>query len=297
MPELPFLQYLTTGQLSSATSMLHRLDPRVRILGFGGLLVALVSVRRIDAALVALGAMVCLMIVSRLPLRSALRGLRALLPWLLLIVLIQIAFGVGDEPGCPLILDWGPLRYTGCTPTFAYITLEIPWCKLQVSACTLRFAAVTLLRFVGLMLLLEMWAWMTSIPDLIHGLEGLFRPLERLGLPLHGLMMASTIAVRFLPTMALETERLLKAQAARGGDLDRERAGLLARVRAVLPLVVPVFVTALRRAERLAEAMEARAYGASRQRGVYVRLKIRWSDGLALALALALIGLIFFVNT
>jgi energy-coupling factor transport system permease protein len=275
MSNRPLFQYLTAGQLSTAASALHRLDPRVRILSFGALLVALVFVERVEAALVALGAMVALMIVSRFPLRMGLRGLRALLPGLLLIALLQIAFRVGDEPGCRLVLDWGPLHVTGCT---------------------LRFTLVTLLRFVGLMFLLEVWTWTTSIPDLIHGIEGLFRPLERLGLPLHGVVMASIIAVRFVPTMALELERLRKAQMARGGDVDRAGMGLVARVRRVIPLVVPVFVTALRRAERLAEAMEARAYGAARPRGAYVRLRLRWVDGGALVIALLLNGLILFFN-
>ncbi len=259
---LGLLDYLKTGQVLPTGSFIHRLDPRTRLLGFLGLLAAWIVVGRVGPALLALGVVIGLIVLARVPLRYALRGLWLLLPWLLFVAGVQLAFGVGDAPGCPALLAWGPLR---------------------VTVCTLLFALVTLIRFAGLALSIGLFAWTSPIPDLAHGLEALVAPLDRLRLPAHQLAMVGVIAIRFLPTMALELERLEKAQAARGADLTPGRLGFVQRVRRTLPLVVPLFVVALHRAERLAEAMEARAYGGGRGRGRYARLHFGWTDALALA--------------
>lgn len=257
------LDTLIGGQMLSTGSPIHRLDPRTRILGFLALLAIFIVVSDPLPALLALAVTAGLILLARVPPAFALRSLVRFLPWLALIALLQLAFGVGSQPGCPPLLVWGPLR---------------------VSACTLRFALLTLLRFAGLVLLTNLFTWTTSIPGLVRGIEGLAHPLDRLGIPAHQLAMVGVIAVRFLPTMALEMERLQKAQAARGADVETGRVRLLGHVRRTLPLIVPLFIHALRRAERLAEAMEARAYGLNRRRGSYAGLHFRPADGIALAL-------------
>jgi energy-coupling factor transport system permease protein len=276
MEDFGLLKYLTTGQVLPTGSPIHRLDPRTRLLGFLGLLVVFVASSRVGPAALALGATVGLLVLARIPLGYALQGLWLLLPWLLVIALIQVAFSVGDAAGCPLLLSWGPLRLT---------------------FCTLRFALLTLIRFVGLVLLVGLLIWTSPIPGLVRGLEALAGPLDRLGLPAHELAMVGVIAVRFVPTMALELERLRKAQAARGADLGRGRAGFLQRVRRTLPLIVPLFVLALRRAERLAEAMEARAYSGGRGRGRYACLRLRPADWLALGLLALFVAIALGVQT
>jgi energy-coupling factor transport system permease protein len=269
------LHYLTTSQVLPADSPIHRLDPRTRLLGFLGLLVVFIGASDVGPALMALGATVGLVALARVPLRYALQGLRLLLPWLLVIALIQIVFGVGNAPGCPALLDWGPLHLT---------------------TCTLRQALLTLTRFAGLVLLMGLFTWTTPIPSLVRGLEALASPLDRVGLPAHQLALVGVIAVRFVPTMALELERLQKAQTARGADLGGGRRGFLKQVRRTLPLIVPLFVLALGRAERLAEAMEARAYSGGRGRGrrYAARPRLRRADWLAFGL-LALFVTITFV--
>lgn len=263
MENLGLLGYLTTGQVLPTRSPIHRLDPRTRLLGFLSLLAVLVAAKRVAPATLALGVTLGLVVLARIPLRYALQSLRLLLPWLLVAALVQLAFGVGGEPGCPPLVAWGALRLT---------------------SCTLQFVLVTLMRFVGLVLLVGLLMWTSRIPDLMHGIEALASPLDRVGLPAHKLAMVGVIAVRFVPTMAMELQRLEKAQAARGADLGHGRARLVKRVRRTLPLIVPLFVLALERAERLAEAMEARAYGGGRGRGQYARLHFEWMDWLTLAL-------------
>lgn len=255
------IDYLTTGQVLPTDSPLHRMDPRTRLLGFLVLMALLVSANSAARAAVTLAATVALVGLARVPAGYAWRGLRLLLPWLVFIALFQVALGVGNAAGCAALLTWGPLRVTDCA---------------------LHAAALTLVRFAGLVLLMGLFAWTTSIPSLVRALEALARPFDRLGLPAHQLALVGVIAVRFVPTMALEFERLQKAQRARGADLGSGRLGFVQRVRRTLPLIVPLFVLALQRAERLAEAMEARAYRGGHTRGSYARLRFGLRDWLAL---------------
>jgi energy-coupling factor transport system permease protein len=265
------LDTLIGGQMLPTGSPIHRLDPRTRILGFLALMTLFLVVNAPLPALPALAATAGLVLVARIPPAFAVRSITRFLPWLALIALLQLAFGVGNEPGCPPLLVWGPLR---------------------VSACTLRFALLTMLRFTGFVLLMNLFMWTTSIPSLVRGIEALVRPLDRIGLPAHQLAMVGVIAVRFLPTMALEMMRLQKAQAARGADVRTGQVRFLGYVRRTLPLIVPLFIQALRRAERLAEAMEARAYGLNRHRGSYANLHFRPADGIALAVVVLFVTLI-----
>ncbi|NLE46709.1 MAG: energy-coupling factor transporter transmembrane protein EcfT [Chloroflexi bacterium] len=257
------IQLLMTGQVLPTGSVLHRLDPRTRLLGFLTLAVVLVASRRVGPASLAIACLVVLLLVARIPLRHAVKGIIALAPWLLLIALMQLGFGIGDRSGCSTIVSVGPV---------------------SITVCTIEFAVLTVLRFVGLVLSFGLLTWTSPIQALVHGIEALFKPLDRVGVPGHQLAMVGVIALRFLPTMAFEADRLLKAQMARGADLDQGRAGVIRRVRRTLPLIVPLLVLALRRAERLAEAMDARAYSGGHRRGYYARLRMGKPDWIALVL-------------
>jgi energy-coupling factor transport system permease protein len=276
MESLGLLDLLIAGQVLPTDSVVHRLDPRTRLLGWLSLVVLLVGASRVGTAALVLGGVAGLVALARVPLRYAFQSLRLMLPWLAVVALIQVVFRVGDVPGCSPLVTWG-------------------WWKLTM--CTLMAAFLTLVRFAGLVLVMSLGAWTLSVPDVMRALEYLVSPLDRLGLPAHELAMAGGIAMRFVPTMALELERLQKAQLARGGDLGGRRGGLVQRARATLPLLVPLFVLALRRAERLAEAMEARAYRGGRGRGRYVRLHFQGRDWLAAILIALFVAGVLFVNS
>lgn len=256
------IDLLISAQFLPGPSAVRGLDARTRLLAFGGLLLLLVLVKNPLLALVGLIWIVAVARLARVPAQFALRTVGSVGVWLILIAALQIAFGVGDRPGCTPLWVLGPVRVTGCV---------------------LSFATATVLRFVGMVLLTGLFVWTTPIPEVVQAIEALAAPLDRVGLPAHQVAMVGVIAVRFVPTMALELERLRKAQAARGADIGLGREGFTARVRRTLPLIVPLFVLALRRAECLAEAMEARAYGGGRRRSRYVRRRLGWIDGLALA--------------
>jgi energy-coupling factor transport system permease protein len=275
MEDYRFIQYLTTGQVIPTESVIHRLDPRTRLLGFAGMLVVFVAAPSIDSIALALAATAGLVLLARVPARYALKGLQTVLPWLFVMAALQVAFGIGDKSACTTLVRVGPVRVT--------------W-------CTLEFAIITFLRVLGFILLMELLAWTSSITGLVHGVEALAMPLDRLGLPAHDLAMVGTIAIRFVPTMAMEAERLLKAQTARGADLQHGKLGMIGRIRRMLPLLVPLFALALRRAERLAEAMDARAYTGGRGRGSYVQLRMRWADRLALGVILLFVLAVLFLG-
>ena len=269
MEDFRLIQYLMTGQVIPTESAIHRLDPRTRLLGFVGILVVFVTGHTVSTVAAALLLTAVLLLFARVPAGYIMRGVGALVPWLLIIAVLQIVFGIGDAPSCAEILRLGPLRVT--------------WCMVE-------FAGVTLIRVLGLVLLMSILTWTSSITGLVHGIEALARPLDRMGVPAHGLAMVGAIALRFVPTMAIEADRLLKAQAARGGDLRQGKMGVISRIRRILPLLVPLFVLALRRAEQLAEAMDSRAYTGGGGRGQYVRLQMKRTDWLALCLVALVVG-------
>jgi energy-coupling factor transport system permease protein len=141
---------------------------------------------------------------------------------------------------------------------------------------------------LDLLLLINLLAATTTLNEVMHGVEGLLRPLGRLGLPAHELALTLSIALRFVPLLGQETERLMKAQAARGADFGRGRWGFVQRIKRLLPLLIPLFITSLERAEGLAEAMEARGYAGQAGRTHWVQLHARAADYVALLLVIAL---------
>ena len=213
------------------------------------------------------------LVLARLPLRYALRSLLSPLPFLIILAGLQVFFNALPDSG-PVLLQIG---------------------SVNITPADLLAGGMLLLRFGVLVLGISFATQVLSTSELAHGLEELFVPLERLGLPVHDGVMALVVAVRFLPFLAQSAERIAKAQAARGAEWAKGRGGLLGRVRMLLPLLVPIFVTSLRRAETMAMAMDARGYASRARPTALVELHFRRQDavvvGLAVCLAVAIIGL------
>jgi len=271
LSEFEFLSDVTIGQYLPTGSVWHRLDPRAKLL-MG--LIFLVGVV-VNKSLVG-GMVVCLLVLvalrsARVPLNYALRGLKPVLPFFIFLGILQVFTVPRNDVGVVL---W-------------------QWWRLTVTVTDLQMAALTLLRFVVLVLGLSLLSFSTRTVELTHGIEHLLRPLQRFGLPAHELSLVVIIAFRFVPLLAMEAERLAKAQASRGADFGVGKGGALKRARRLLPLLVPLFVTALRRAEALALAMEARCYTGGAGRTHLIRLRARWVDGLAVGLtSLLVVGLV-----
>ncbi|PIE54703.1 MAG: transporter [Dethiosulfovibrio peptidovorans] len=227
-----FLDNMSFGQYIPADSPIHRADPRCKILAT---LVLLTGVFLVDEPLGFISWAVLLLalsMLSRISLRILFRTIRPVMILIAFTAVINIFFTSGTP-----VATLGPLS----------ITRE-----------GLRMGAYMALRLLFLVLFANLLTVTTSPMALADGLEALLSPFKRFGLPAHEIAMMMTIALRFIPTLINETDRIMKAQLARGADLDR--GGLLKRLKAFVPVLIPLFVIVFQRADDLAVAMEARCY-------------------------------------
>lgn len=276
MDEFDFARGVTVGQYVPGTSILHRLDPRAKLGGFVIVLAAVITTSSYLGNAVALLAVVGLVLLSGIPLGYVLSGVRPILPILVVFTLFNFLFlGNYDPTGSRVLwrqgLGLGPYEFA-----------------FTVTENSLKQTLQGVVRIIALILLTSTLTLTTNITSLAKGIESLLAPFRRIKVPGHEIAMVFAIAYRFVPTVADELERLMKAQASRGADFGRPgRLQFAKRARQLVPITVPVFVGAFRRAERLIMAMESRCYvgGAGRTPISLPRLVAR--DWLSLAAAAA----------
>jgi energy-coupling factor transport system permease protein len=260
-----FSRDITFGQFLDLGSPLHRLDPRTKLLAYSALMLATFLVRASFAGLVVLiVAAALIQVVSRVPLGYVLRGMRLLFNTLLIVIAFQVLFFPNPAPDGVL---WR-------------------WWIVSISIDGLRQGLVLLVRVVLLYYWTTTLMFTTTMVDLADGAESLLGPLKRVGLPVNELVMVLVIAIKFVPILVAELERMIKAQTARGARFDR--GGLAQRARKLGGLLIPLFVNSFNRAETLTTAMNARCYRGGRGRTKRRVLRFRRDDSLALALAILL---------
>lgn len=236
-------------------SFLHRMDPRVKIVLLFFFLLLIFFVEHVAGVAALTLSVALLMVFSKVPLVMQLRSIRPIL-W---IVLFTFAVHLFMTPG---------------TEAFRLGPFAATWEGVA------RGAYIGL-RLVLLILLSTLLTLTTSPLRLTDGLEALLSPLRRIGVPVHELAMMMTIALRFVPTLLEELDRIMKAQKARGADF--EQGNIMRRLRAVVPVLVPLFLSAFRRADELALAMEARCYRGGEGRTQMKELRIGRMDYAAIA--------------
>ena len=257
------LKDITIGQYVKGDSILHRLDPRTKIFGMLAIMVALFFVNnwigRVYAAIVVFA----VLFASQVPLKFYIRGVKPLRWILLFTAAIQIFLTPGE-----IIWQWG---------------------ILHITAEGVRLAIFMCVRLVLLVMTTSVLTLTTTPIVLTDAVENLLSPFKRIGVPAHELAMMMTIALRFIPLLADETEKIMAAQKARGAAFDE--GGLMDRARALLPILVPLFLSAINRASELAMAMEARCYHGGEGRTRLHELHYENRDrvaGILVALILAL---------
>ena len=166
---------------------------------------------------------------------------------------------------------------------------------LKITSGGLRMASFMAVRLILLVISSQLLTLTTSPISLTDGLESLMRPLSKIGFPAHEIAMMMSIALRFIPTLMDEADKIMKAQKARGANF--ETGNILQRAKAMIPLLVPLFVGAFRRAEELALAMDARCYRGGKGRTRMKQLKFQWIDALAALAILALLAAVIALNT
>ena len=273
--EFELLGRMTIGQYLPTGSPVHRLDARVKLLAVVLGIIAVVFSRSLLALFLLLLVVVFGLWIARIPSRYALAGLSGMMPFLLLLALLQVFAIPQYRSGAASLWHWGPLT---------------------VSDRSLLAGLLLIARFVVMGLALSLFSFCTSTTELTHGIEHLLRPLQALRLPAHEFALVVNVAVRFLPILAEEAERLMKAQAARGADFGRGQRNVLQRARLMLPLLVPLFLIALRRAEELAEAMSARCYLGGRGRTHLIQLRANLGDYVAFVVVLCLVVLLVYLS-
>ncbi|HXF62227.1 MAG TPA: energy-coupling factor transporter transmembrane component T [Caldilineaceae bacterium] len=257
MYNFELLRNVTIGQYIPTGSVVHRLDPRAKILAAGFLTVAISFNVSVIANLLFLLVVMGIAWLARIPFSYIWRGLLLGLPVLVFIFVMQLLFLGSVEPAGAVYFEWGWLR---------------------VTRYSLHLIAISLLRIIAFIFLTSLVTMTATTTELTHGVEHLLAPFRRLGAPSHELALILTITLRFVPTLAEELERIMKAQASRGGDVNASIWRPDKMLRTVLPLIVPLFLGAFRRAEDLVLAMEARGYVSGGARTRFVELRARPLD-------------------
>ncbi|MBR4530665.1 MAG: energy-coupling factor transporter transmembrane protein EcfT [Lachnospiraceae bacterium] len=249
---------ITLGQYYPAESVIHRLDPRVKLVVTLLFIISLFVVDNIPGYALAFLFLAFWCGLSRVPLRFMLRGMRTIF----FLLLMTVVFNLFLTPGTPLVSFW----------------------KLTITREGLRIALLMAVRLVFLIVGSSVMTFTTTPNHLTDALEALMRPLKRLGAPVHEIAMMMSIALRFIPILMEETDKIMKAQMARGADF--ESGGLIRRARSLVPLLVPLFISAFRRANDLALAMEARCYHGGEGRTRMIPLTYHARDRIAYGLLL-----------
>ena len=259
------LSNITMGQYYPVDSRIHRLDPRIKLLLTVLFIVIVFLAKTFWGYLLILAFVWGISRLANVPFRMLLRGLRPLRFIIILTFLLNLFFTTGD-------------------------TLWISFWIIRVYREGFYQAAFFSLRLVFLVLGTSLLTLTTSPISLSDGIEILLSPLKKIHFPAHELAMMMTIALRFIPTLLEETDKIMKAQMARGADF--ESGNLISRARAMVPLLVPLFVSAFRRAGDLAMAMESRCYHGGEGRTRLRVLKLTRNDWIACAVMLGLLALI-----
>lgn len=263
------LSGITIGQYFPGRSLVHRMDPRVKLVLTFAYIVAVFIPRNWVGMGLAAGFLVFSVALSRLPLKLVWKSVKPILPLVLFTSVINIFFVDGGD----ILVDWW----------IFHITVR--------GVVTAVFIA---LRIVCLIAGSSLLTYTTSPTTLTDALERLMKPLKLLHVHVHEIAMMMTIALRFIPTLVEETDKIMSAQKARGADF--ESGGLMDKAKSLVPIMVPLFVSSFRRADELALAMECRCYHGGAGRTRMRQLKYQGVDYAGFAVSLLVLAAVVAVN-
>ena len=226
------LRDITLGQYYQTDSVIHRLDPRVKLTATIAFIISLFLVKNIWGYLIAALFLAAVIKMSNVPFKFMMRGMKAIL----FLLLLTVAFNLFLTPGEPLVQIW----------------------KLTITKEGAQIAGMMAVRLAFLIIGSSVMTLTTTPNNLTDGMESLMKPLNKIKVPVHEISMMMSIALRFIPILLEETDKIMKAQIARGADF--ESGNIIKKAKAMVPLLVPLFISAFRRANDLAMAMEARCY-------------------------------------
>ena len=256
---------ITIGQFYPEDSCIHKMDPRVKLFATMIYIIALFAFKGFLGLGIITVFLVAVIKISKVPFKFMTKGLKAIV----ILLLITSVFNLLATPGDVVFWQWG---------------------SLQITDKGIINSVVMTIRLVYLILGTSLMTLTTTPNQLTDGLETALKPLNKINVPVHSIAMMMSIALRFIPILIEETDKIMKAQMARGADF--EKGNLLQKAKNMVPLLVPLFVSAFRRAEDLAMAMEARCYNGGDGRTKMKPLHYESRDRIAYAVVLGFLALV-----
>lgn len=263
---------VTFGQYYPAKSFVHNMDARAKILLTIAYIVAVFLVSTFHF----LGFAACFLLVvvtaliAHIPFFRMLKSIKAILFFVIFSAILQLFFNTSG-------------------------TVVLKWSFITITDFGLYNAAFIFIRITLVVLGASLLTFTTSPVELADGIESLLYPLKFIKFPVHEFALIMSIALRFIPTLLDETDRIIKAQKARGSDF--ESGNIFKRAKALIPILIPLLISSFRRADELADAMDSRCYAGSKNRTRYKKLRFTWRDLLGLIAIAGLITGVVFLNT
>ena len=262
------LRDITLGQYYHADSVIHKLDPRVKLATTMLFIISLFVFNGIFGYVLAAIFLTVIIKLSKVPFKFMVKGMKAIV----FLILITVVFNLFLTPGEPLITVW----------------------KLTITKEGIELAVFLTIRLALLIIGSSVMTLTTTPNQLTDGMEKMMGPLKKIKIPVHEIAMMMSIALRFIPILMEETDKIMKAQIARGADF--ESGNIIKKAKSLVPLLVPLFISAFRRANDLAMAMEARCYRGGEHRTKMKPLKYKKQDLLAYLCVLIYLGLGICIN-
>lgn len=270
------LKDITFGQYFESDSFVHRLDPRTKLILLVLIIVFIFVAQNWFSLSVLIFFVLLSMIISKIPLKMYLKNLKAILPIIIFTLLINLFYsgGADVEPSWTLNLFWG----------------------LKITSSSLDRAMYMVVRIMLLIVASAELTYTTTPNSLTDAIEKLLSPLRFIGLKsvVHTLAMMMTIALRFIPTLIEETFKIMNAQKARGADIENGK--LIQRIKALIPILIPLLISSVRRAYELAEAMECRCYNGGEGRVRMKQLRYSLKDFSAFAVVIFICSSVIGIN-
>jgi energy-coupling factor transport system permease protein len=272
--EFELSRNITIGQYVPTGSFIHRLDPRIKLLAFVLLVLAIALNTSYIGNAIGLLVSVYLFWVSKIPISYGLSGVKPAIPFIIILAILQLLFQGQIFSNGTVYVDYG----------FILITSE-----------SIRLVVVSAVRFIEIIFLSSVLTLSTSTTELTHAIQSLLSPLKKIKFPVYEISLITTISIRFVPTFAMEMEKMMKAQASRGADFGSGSWWrIIQRTKDMFPIIIPLFNIALSRAEDLILAMESRCYTPGDDRSTFSHYKALTKDYFVLLIGLLLSLLLLF---
>lgn len=259
---------ITIGQYFPGNSVVHKMDSRMKIVLTIMLVTSIFICKTVFSLLLVIASATALVLLSRIPLKTVYKSVKPLAVIIIITAVLNLFYGEGE-----------PLVTLG---------------RLKITEAGIMASVFMAVRIITLVVISSLLTYTTSPTGLTDGLERLLKPLTFLKIDVHSVSMTMTIALRFIPTLIEEIDKIMSAQKSRGADMDS--GGLIHRVKALVPVLIPLFVSAFRRANELAYAMECRCYRGGNGRTKMKVMKLHARDYISFLIVVLFIAVLVVFN-